>query len=784
MMRDIWGHKGTYIACIVIMSIGLMIYNVFGIAYDNIESSISSFYAEQRFADGFVEVIAMPLEKVKDLENIDEIDRVNGRLVRDVKVLNDAQEFTGYLRLIAYEEDAEDNGLNQFEILSGRRPSRGAYGLVISSKYAQANNHQVGGNIRLLANGQSVNVMISGTCRGPEFIYALRTDQDVYPDAEHFGIAYMPYEQMQELLASGPIVNDIVFTMKEGADFRDIKFELEERLKSYGLIKLYARKDQKSHIMLRSEVDGLRNVSRNLPLLFLGVAVAILIIMIKRLIEKQRGQIGVMKAFGFRDYELLLHYVSYAAIIGICGGSIGGILGNILLQPLMSLYQDMFNMPIENHGFSYAYFLQGMTMALLASLLAGVLGAKSSLALEPAEAMRPASPKLSSKTWFEKWQLVWKRLSMLNRIAIRNIFRNKGRSLFLLMGTMFTMIILGLPFALDHGMHKMMYDQFEYVMKYDAKMILTDPLDRDSVLYELAARPELDDLESFAEVPVELSVNGHKKLIMVIGLEKDSEMYHLRDMDGGFIALPDKGILLSERLAKLLKVKKGDTLQMKSPYSNTKNQKTRVLVSGVVPQYMGINAYMRSDALMALLKQSEFTTSILIKASPMGVKMLKSDYLLSSLVSSVETISDTQDSFSEMMNMMTSVLGIMVMIGMLTGFAIIYAVSMIGISERERELASMLVIGMSYQEVRQIVYQEQWYIASLACLLGLPVMKIMVVNIGETLGNDAFTIPSALNLSSVGLAILLTALSMGIAQWSIRKKIDDLPLVAALNMRE
>lgn len=783
IIRDIWQSRGTYMACIVIMTIGLLTYNVFGITYDGIESSVTSFYEVQRFGDGFAEVVSMPYEKVKKLKNIKGVSAVTGRLVHQVKILNEDRDIEGYLKLVSYDSKDKEQ-LNRFELLTGYPPDEKVTSLLLDAKYFNGTNRQVGEKLEILVKGQLVDVTITGSSRSPEFIYALKSDQDLYPDPEHFGIAYMPYETMQKLFGSSNVINDLSFSFNESVDFRNIKFELEDQLDSYGLIKLYERKDQQSHVLLRSEVNGLKELSSSLPMVFLGIASAILIIMLKRLIEKQRGQIAVLKAFGLKDREVLQHYIAYALVIGVTSGLLGGLLGNLLVDPLIEVYKGFFNMPLDGGGFSYLFFFKGMGMAVTTAIIAGYLGAKSTLALEPAEALRPAAPKSMNKIALERIHFIWSRLSMMNRIAIRNIFRNKGRSSFLLIGSIFTMGILGMPYALGNNLNSMIFNQFEEVMLYDLKMTFEEPLNRNPVLNRLKQEDHIYRVEPFVEVPAELSFNGQLKRTMIIGLTDQGQLYKLKNNLNQEVAVADDGIILSERLAKMLLVSSGDTVQLKSPYNRLEDKDINVMVSAVIPQYLGINAYMNEDALMKLLNQPAFVTSALVKMPEVEINSIKDAYESASKVADVTSKKELIDKYKSLTGMMTSILGIMLFVGMISGFSIIYASSTITISERQRELASMLVIGMTYREVASVIFLEQWYIAALGSVLSLPLIKSLIVIMSDALGNDVYNFPTEMTIQTVVLALILTTLSIATAQMSMRKQINDLKLVEALSIRE
>jgi len=783
MFRDLWISKGTYLACIVIMAIGLMTYNMFSIGYDNFGISRETYYEDKGFADGFASVEGMPLSELTRIEKLPEIQQVDGRLIKDVRIITEPGEATRYIRLISY-RNLEIPQLNRFDLLNGSIPNAKENSVILDSKFYEAAKLEPGDQIEIAAEGKVLELSVAGSCRSPEYIYTLRTDQELYPDPERFGIAFMPFDAMKEAFQTGQSINDVAFTINGNVDYKDAKAAIEPYLKSYGLKQITERKNQKSHSVVSTEFDGIKGMATSMPVIFLGVAALILIIMLKRLVEKQRGQIGVLKAFGYKDREIMFHYMGYALIVGLGGGIVGGVLGNLMAIPFTQMYQTYFNMPLLGTAFSAKYFFAGIFMAEGFALLAGYFGAKASLKLEPAEAMRPPSPKSSKATLIERWKLFWNQLDMINRIAIRNIFRNKGRSVFIMLGVVFTFSILGMPWALKDNMNAMIYGQFEDVMVYDVKVSLETPVDQDQALKEILQGHGFEYAEALMEVPGTLHNDSRSKSVAILGLTENSQLYKIIDQEGAAVQLPDEGIILSERLAELLGVQIDDQIRIESPYSRQLDQSSFVNVSQIIPQYLGLNAYMKAETLTNTMRQPPFATSIIARASEEGIKKLSEKYKESSIVFSVESQAELIGKYQSLMESMIAMLGIFVLVGILSGFSIIYATSMIAVSERQRELASMLVIGMHYKEVKRVMYLEQWYIAAFGFILGIPTLKFLINSMAMMMNNDIYSIPTHMTWESIVSAVVLTMISIGIAQINLGKNIQEIRLVESLSLRE
>ncbi|WP_430884231.1 ABC transporter permease [Fusibacter sp. JL216-2] len=783
MMRDIWNQKGTYMACVTIMVIGLMTFNLFSIGYDNFSQSREIYYDNMNFADGFASVKGMPISELKAIEGLDEIRKVQGRLVKDVRIIEGGDSSNAYLRLISFKPSAQDD-LNQFQLQSGQLPGRGQNEMILDSKYYNATQRHQGDKISLAVQGQVVDLSVSGSGRSPEYIYALRTDQDLYPDPEKFGVAFVPYDTMKSILRAGQSVNDISFMVEKNYTYKDAEHALREKIESYGLLDIRARKDQKSNLLLKSEIDGMKGMALAMPVVFMGVAAMIMVIMLKRLVEKQRGQIGVFKAFGLTDFQILFHYIGYALVIGGLAGVIGSILGNVLVIPFTKMYQTMFNMPLIMPDFSLKYGLLSLILAVAFSMFAGYQGVRKILEIEPAEAMRPPAPASAKEGVIEQMHFLWKRLTMISRIAIRNMFRNKGRTGFVFIGIVLTYAILGLPYALKENMDIMIYDQFETVMVYDMKVDLERPVKQQEAVAEIMQTAKVEYAEPLMEVPAVFYHTGYKKEVSLLGIQEDSRLYKLYDKAGRQQTLSKDGVILSQQLADKLHVSVGQDILLKSSYARRPKDTVPVKVMKIIPQYLGLNAYMDQGTLSHLLDQPQFATSVIGKTDLEGVHEVRDRYNESSMVFGVNGSQELMDKYSEMMEMMGSMLGMFVVIGVLCGFSIVYASSMIALSERKRELASMLVIGLSYKEVKRVLYLEQWYTAVLAFLLGMPVLKLMVEGMSSMMANDVYTMPTKVSLLSFLTAAVLTLASIILAQWRLGKKVEKIKLVESLSIKE
>lgn len=783
LLRDLRENKGTYLACTVVIIIGLMVFSAFTIVVENLKISQQQFYENQNFAHGFAQVTGIPPSEISKLEHIEGIEKIQGRIVKDVPVLFPDREENVYLRLVSVDPAIEDH-INGVDLTLGVPLSNREAYIWLDNKFFEANELELNQSLEIIADGKKRTLQVVDVGRSPEFIYALRTSADIYPTPETFGIAYVSLDMIYSLFPNEPVFNDIVFTLKPGIDFEQVEKTLEWQLEPYGLINLIPRADQSSHLILTEELNSLESMAKAFPMIFLSIAAMILYIMLKRMVEQQRGQVGILKAFGYSHWEIIFHYLSYALTIGTFGGLVGGLLGVFLSYPFTSLYQIFFNMPHVTASFSPKYVVFSLLLSWIFSLLAGYQGTKKILQLEPAEAMRSPAPINGGKVPLEKISFFWNMLTVQGMMAVRNLFRNKGRTLFIFLGIAFCFAISAFTWSMNNMIQKIIFDQYEKVEVYHVKITLAKAEHQKIITRELERFPGTSHVEALAEVPVTLKHNWHKKDVLILGIPSSSHLYNILDKNYNRVEPPKNGLLLSERLSQLLDAPVGSKIRVASLMLDSTEADKELQVVGVVPQYVGLNAYMELTSLQEFLNQEGLTTSFMLRMDRESIPLLKEKYLYSHAIAAIDEKGERLAKMEEMMAAYGSIIYVYALIGVIIGFAIIYTTTIITLSERNRELASMMVLGMTPAEVLSVVTFEQWLISILAMVAGVPLSMSMLAGLSNAISNDLFTIPTTIPSNAFLLAILVTGMSIWIAQRFAARKIKHLSLVEVLKASE
>lgn len=781
MFREILENRVAYLACTIVIAIGLMLYASMSMSKDNLIFAKDELYREFHFADGFAKVKAIPYSRVKSLEEIEGVSIANGRLVKDVRVLTENANDNVYLRLVSLHEK-EEHTLNGVMLLQGSFPEKNRRQVLLADKFYEAHQLQQGKKIHVAIEGKRVELAVSGSGQSPEYVYALKDATSIAPDPHVFEIAYIPYEDMELLFNQKGLVNDVSFKLDPGVKFEDVEERLKSELKQYELESLYGAKDQISHAILTEELKQLDKTAGSLPLIFLGIAAIILYIMLKRLVEAQRGQIGTMKAFGFGRWEILAHYLSYGLFIGLAGGVAGGLLGTYLSMFFTKMYQTYYSLPNLESRFSMKYFMLGVLMSTFFSLAASFQGVKGVLKLKPAEAMRPNVPVFRDKSWLEKIPVFWNLFNVQGRMAIRNATRNKGRTFFTFIGVVFSFSLMASFASMGSMADIMIMDQFTKVQKQDVKLSFSKPLPRSETVRELQQAKGIRLVEPMLEVPVQLRFVNYKKDVIALGIKEGSTLYHVFDKSGTRMDVPKTGLMLSEQVADKLHVRIGDVVLLDSIWA--KDEKIKVKIERIVPQYLGANVYMDQDTLLSLLKQGDMATSALLSMDSKYVADLKDQYSTSKFVSHIEIRQEMIDKYQQLIGSSAFSLWVMAVMAVVTGFAIVYNSSIISLAERKRELASLRVMGMTPREVMEVISVEQWLIGALGMMAGIPLAIVMNQAISQSMSSDLYTLPAMTSPNALLQAVIGTMLAIWISQMGVSRKVKQLDLVEVLKERD
>jgi protein of hypothetical function DUF214 len=774
LFRDLLEHKGANIAAIIVIAIGIMMYSGAAISMDTLIYSKENFYEKANFPSAYAKLISVNEKVIYPLEEIKGVKKVELRLIQDVKIPDTSKT----IRLIS-----QTDSIGKYIIKQGRKPVQNNYEILPDSMFAKANGYKIGDKIEVISSGRKKELTVCGISSSAENIYSLKDISQLMPNPEKFGVAFIDITSLQNLTGK-KYFNEIIFEFEEGVEFEDVKNEIEKELQSYGLISLYSMKDQSSNSMIEGEIEEQKAMMITMPIIFLSVSVLVMSIMIKRIIQQQRGQIGILKAFGYSDFEVGLHYSLYCMILGTLGAVIGSFMGITFADLMLDLYKQMFNMDFVNNSSFLNYFIIGILISCAFSIFAGASSSLNAVKIAPSEAMRQEVPQGGKKVLLEYLPFFDIIFNSRGKMSIRNIFRNGKRSFFIIIGLALAFSISIMPWTMLSIMKEMVFDRYEYVEKYDAKIFLSDISSKKEVENALNSFENIIYKQALAEIPSTVTHKGVSQDVVIVGLPKDSKLYTIVDDKKRPIQIQG-GIMLSEKLAEKLGADIGDEINIKSPYAKYKKDKIFLKVTKIVEQGVGMNGYMDIDQLSKKLGYDTICNSILIDVkSPEDIETIRDKYQNSEKVISVQSKTETINQLNKRMNSMYSVMYFMAIIASAMTFAIVYNTFVVVLMERKREMSTLMVLGMKEKDVLSIISLEQWITSIIGMILGIPLAQALIIVMSKELTTDSFTMPTDMKSGAIILAVILMIVSIIAAQILASRKVNTIDIVEVLKSGE
>lgn len=780
LWRDLWRMKGQAFAICLVITSGIATFIMFVSAMDSLRLTRSWFYRDYEFADVFVSLKRAP-EGVKDqIKGIPGVNRVETRVVADIKL--DIKEFPEPVTAKVISIPEEGNLLlNRLYIRKGRLadPARDNE-VVISESFAQAHRFNLGDTLGAVINGRWKTLVVTGIALSPEFVLLMRPEA-VSPDFKRYGVLWMGRKALGTSYNMDGAFNDVAITLYPDAKLDDVLIQLDNILERYGGLGAYGRKDQISHRMLNEEFRMLQRSAEIYPTIFICVAAFLLNVVISRMISTQREQIAALKAFGYRNLDIGIHYAKLVSMIVCIGALVGCIAGIWLGKVLGNIYMDVYRFP------SLMYKLTPGTIGAaviisVASALAGTLFSLRRAAKQaPAEAMRPEPPAHYRVTLIEKTG-IGRMLSQPSRIIARNVERKPVRTILTIIGiatACATMITSGFfKDAVDY----MVNVQFVLSQKEDMTVAFVEPTSRKAV-HELKGLEGVHHAESFRTVPVKFRF-GHRTYRTVIeGIEADSRLHILLDENLRLVTLPLFGIVLSDYMGKILGIKPGDMLTVEILEGSRPVR--QVPVVALVNQYIGVMGYMDLTALNRLMREGSAISGAYIVTDSIHREKLYRQFVKMPRVSGTTVRKNEIRNFYDVQaqGMLFFTFIATVMACSIT-FGVVYNSARIALSERSRELSSLRVLGYTRGEISYILLGELGMLTLIAIPLGFLIGRELCGVIARALESDLFRVPLVLEPSTFSLAAAVVLVSATVSGLIVRRKLDHLDLIEVLKSRE
>ncbi len=761
LVRDLWRLKGQALAIAVVMAGGVMTLILSVTTLEALSGARDRFYASHHFAEVFADLKRAPLGVASRVQAIEGVNLVEPQVQAAMRL--SLPDFDDPIRGLAQSiPDGRQPSLNRLHLVAGGLPEPGRDDqVVVSDAFAEAHGLGPGDRLEAIIDGRRVALGIAGVASSPEFLYQV-APTDLMPDYRRYAVIWMNQRALASAYGMEGAFNRLSLTLQAGASAEAVIDALDQTLARYGGTGARTRDDQSSHRFLEEELSQQRIQATVLPAIFLTVSAFLLSVVMSRLIQTQREQVAVLKAFGYDDAELARHYGLLAGAIVLLGWALGAALGAWAAGGLVGLYREYFrfpDLPARVPLWALALSLAIVAAAALAGTWRAVWRAVSR---PPAEAMRPPAPQRFRRSALER-ALPAALIGHEGRIILRNLGRHPAKAGFSIAGIALSagLLLMG-AYQLD-AVEEMIDRQYRQVLRMDMELTFVDATPARAA-GELRHQPGVLAVEAWRRVPVTLR-HGHREArTALLGLEAEPRLRQVLDADGRAQRLPKEGVLLTRYLADQLDARVGDELEV--TVMEGQRRRLTLPLAALVDEPLGVGAYITRDRLNRLLGEGNAISGAWLLIDPEQREALNAALWEMPAVAAIGRLDEAERGIRDYLDETVLIVAlIFVAIATSISFGVVYNNARIAFAERARELATLQVLGYTRAEVARILLGEIALLTLAAIPLGWGIGVVFSYLLNQAFSSDLFRIPLVFTPQAFAFAasgVLAASLLVGV----------------------
>lgn len=762
MIRDIKQHFGQFLSIFLLSFLAICLYTGLAAEISSVNYAREVYHKNTNLAEHWIYGDKFSKEQVAGIADISGVTEAHRRMYIETAGDKKTSMFL-YLQ--------EDDRISKPYVLEGDAyDTDDNESIWLCKRFANEQNLSVGDNYALTINDKEYTFKIAGLVWSPEYEY-YKKDIDFEPDYTNTGYGFvsikvLPEEEQkfnQITLTStiddiGSIENDISGVLDGGYSVL---------LNREGIINLTTVDD---------EIEQHKMMSLLFPAFFIAIALLTTITTMKRIVDRQRTQIGTLKAIGVGKKKIYMHYLGYGFFPSLAGVLLGTIIGPQTLSPLlfkMNYYMDSsdnYMLPHFNIKYSASFWLLGAAIVILCTISTW-LSCRRILQIAPATALRPAQPKSAKKTIWEGMPL-WSKLSFKNRYNLRDISRHKARTVFGLAGTLSCMALLLCGFAAKDNFQSAVAKLYAEKLMNNSAIV---SIKKETPIEEAERIRNEADGELVMSDTTEIRLPGKTdKYTYHINVYEDSHIANALDENLNTIKLVADDFTITKKTADKLGVSVGDKIEWHI-YGSSQWKTSAITKITRAPFEQGIVTTRKVvEDLGYKFTPTRFITQKDITESFANV----SEYIDN--VTTKSKLSDLLYNYMELINMM---MVFMIVFALFLAGIVLYSLGLLSFEERQKEMATLKVLGFGSGELRRLMLQQNIFLAVFGSILGIPLGSVMLKTLVSSLG-DSMDIPTSSGILYILLAFTITVVTSIVVNMFFTKRIRNMDMVAETKSAE
>lgn len=736
LLRDMARRRWQFAAIVVTVFLGVTLFGASFDAYNNLTASYAELFRRTHFAaltidGGDPEAVAGAMRGAAG------VDAVETRTVADLPFRIGDHTLVG--RLVGMPPGRQP-AVNDVLLLSGRRPSAAeGLGVVVERHMADNFNLRAGDWFEVRTGSGWERLTVTGVGASPEYTWPARSRQEVFTMPDQFGVAFGATTILDALPAQ-LTTSQVLVTTTGPADDAAVLSRLTDLALAAGAADTFTQAEQPSNATLNEDIQGFGEMSILFPLMFLTAAGIATYVLLSRMIGAQRQQVGLLLAVGFRRRRVFGHYLGFGLLVGTLGALAGALTGLLLAGLITRVYTGVIGIPVTVVDIRPTTFVMGLAFGVVAGALAALIPAWRASRVSPAAAMSAVSGTgVGSRSLVERLIPATSRMPARWRMVLRGIGRSRVRSITTIVGVMIAVTLVLVSWGMLDTVQVLIDRQFNQAEQQDATLALPDGV-TDASLAAVSGTPGVAAAEPIGRLGVTIEHAGERYSTTVTAFEQGTAMH--RFLEGSAVVpLPsNNGILVGSALRNLLNLSAGDTVTLRF---SRPDRSVTTTVDGFVDEPLGTFAYISRPGLTGLVGAdavSAATREIGVQLTAGADRSAVLDVL--SGVDEVAAVTDAdalQAVAESLMGLFYAFVGVMLVLGAVMAFAVLFNLMAANIGERVTELASLRAAGMRGGELSRIITAENVLLTVAGIVPGLLVGYLGAAEFMSSFSSDLFS---------------------------------------------
>ena len=778
MIRDIKKNLSQFITIFLMVLIGVMAYSGIESYMDGMKITADNFYKSNNLQDlniigeNFTKEDLKSIKKINNIKNTERKLSVTGTTDKDKTLL---------INFI------ESNKISKFYVVKGDK-FKNKKGVWLDEYYAKENNIKLNDTILVKYDNLKLKEKVVGLINVPDHLYDVRDSSELYPDRKEFGFAYLSSSEIPEKFVKDImmkkmnidentyksfmkdkdykdyiIYNSIMVDVKDKNKIDKVKEDIEDKIENAKAI--INIEDTSSYITYQGEIDEGKTYIGVFSGLFLFIAMLSVITTMTRVVKNQRTQIGTLKALGYKDKQILTHYIGYGFYISLLASILGLIAGYFIIgKTFISLEMAFFEIPNGKPAIGINSFIVAAFVVLIVSLIT-LFTCRNILKENPAETLRNKAPNTKKKNI----KIKFKKLSFSSVWNIRDIFRNKLRTFMGIAGVVGSCTLIVAAFGMLDSMNYFVDLQFEKLYNFDYKLTLKEDISEEE-LNNLKIKYGKNTSKTYG---IEIKEKG-KRQSNNIFVTDANEYVRFVDNKGKYTKISsDKGVYITYKLSETKGYKLGDTITWHI-YGDSKYYKSKIVGFNKDPQNQN------------LTMTKKYLESLNIKYKPDALYTNKKINKKQN-IKGVEVIQDIEalkDGMTNMLSMMKTMLVLIISIAIILGAIIIYNLGILSYTEKELEFATLKVLGFKDKQIKNVFIKQNNWIALVSIIIGLPSGFYLTDWLFKTAIQEHYDFGASITVQTYIISAIGTFVVSYIVSKFLSRKIEKIDMVTSLKGNE